>query len=135
MPPAPKRAEQVARRNKRPRAQVDGGELYPAPMPPTPRNLNPVARRWYKSLGESGQAQFYTSSDWATAIVAAHLLSEYMDGGRPVAIIAEWRALSTALLATEADRRRVYLELQASAKAGEKVDTASTIARRVLGVA
>lgn len=135
MPPAPKRAEQVARRNKRPRAQVDGGDLYPAPMPTCPRGLHPIARRWYKSLAQSGQSQFYTASDWATALVAAHLLSEYMDGGRPVAIMAEWRTLSASLLTTEADRRRVYLELQASAKPGDKVDTASTIAKRVLGVA
>jgi hypothetical protein len=87
---------------------------------------HPVAKRWFDSLAKSGQSQFYTSSDWATAFVLAETLSrelkpqplvvgdnvEMVEQPLKGATLLAFLRGVTALLATEGDRRRVSLELQ-----------------------
>src|ERR1051325_4356255 len=81
--PIPKRSEERRRRNK-----DDGPAMIQAPsgapetLPdlPEPDPLwDPIARDWYLSLRESGQAAFYEPSDWAVARYAAELMSRVLD--------------------------------------------------------
>ena len=108
--PPPKRESQRRRRNK------DGGEVEHvatsgAVEPPDPPDgLGERALAWYRSLAESGQAQFYEPSDWQVALVCAQAIDLFMETGRAT-ILAEVRGLQSQLLATEGERRRVKLEV------------------------
>ncbi|MFL1444044.1 phage terminase small subunit [Nocardiopsis protaetiae] len=111
--PVPKRSDQRRRRNK-----PAGGDVTKAPSRGSPSapeadpGWHPIARDWFSSLAESGQAQFYEPSDWATARVWAELLSRQLESGRPSAqMIASWSAGATELLTTEGARRRARVEL------------------------
>jgi hypothetical protein len=110
-------------------------------VPKANAKWHPVAKRWFDSLAKSGQSSFYQPSDWGAAYVLAESLSRELKprpvslgegaDGKPVVVMQEFpirgATLSallkgmTALLATEGDRRRVQLELQRPAKAGEPV--------------
>lgn len=126
--PAPKRSDQRRRANK-----PEAGEPTKAPgaaeveIPEADAEWHPVARRWYESLATSGQRAFYEPSDWATAYLLAESMSRELHP-QPIvssegevtmvrfppkaASVAAWLKGTTALLATEADRRRVSLELE-----------------------
>ncbi|MFB7495873.1 hypothetical protein ACFC09_14415 [Streptomyces sp. NPDC056161] len=81
--PIPKRSDQRRRRDKK-----DGPELVKAPggvapaVPPADEDLHPIAARWYASLGESGQSQFYEPSDWSMAVYLAEAMSRNLKSGR-----------------------------------------------------
>lgn len=106
--PAPKRSTQRRRTNKTGVKQVPA--VGPVEQPPAPQDWGPLARQWYESLAESGQAQFYEPSDWATAIVAGWLLDDWVESRR-AATMNEFRMLCGQLLATEGERRRGRLEI------------------------
>lgn len=88
---------------------------------------HPVARAWFEALADSGQAQFYEPSDWAIARLVAESMSRDLkpqivgvtDEGEPIAYkrplnaasVKAYLAASTDLMATEASRRRLQLEL------------------------
>jgi hypothetical protein len=92
---------------------------------------HPLARQWFDSLGQSGQATFYEPSDWATARLLAESISrelspqpmlvasgkeahiEYVTLPPKGASLAAWLKAMSSLLATEGDRRRMRVELQA----------------------
>ena len=109
--PAPKRESQRRRRNK------DGGEVERGTLavdidqPEIREGLHPRADEWYRSLATSGQAEFYTESDWQVALICAEAIDMFMDTGRAT-LLAEIRALQSQLLATEGERRRARLELE-----------------------
>lgn len=93
---------------------------------------HPVALRWYESLSESGQSQFYEPSDWATAYLMAESISRdlkpqfvgFAQTGRDTteaefatiplkgASLAAYLKAMSDLLATEGARRRASIELQ-----------------------
>jgi hypothetical protein len=95
---------------------------------------HPAAKRWFVSLGESGQSMFYESSDWATAWLLAEAISRELKPkpmvvgdkvqlvAAPVkaAAMAAFLAGCTRLLATEGDRRRLQIELQQPPAGDEK---------------
>jgi len=110
--PVPKRTEQRRRRNQD--VPVDRAPAAaPFERQPASSEWHEVARRWYDALADSGQAQFYEPSDWATAFYVAEAMSRNLDGGRFSAqLFAAVMAASTSLLATEGDRRRLRLELE-----------------------
>lgn len=94
------------------RAKSKGASGTPEADP----DWHPIARDWFSSLGESGQAQFYEPSDWATARVWAELLSRQLESGRPSAqMIQSWSGGATELLTTEGARRRARMELDKGA--------------------
>lgn len=118
--PVPKRSDQ--RRN---RVTSDEGltklevanPTYDAPAP------NPewhwIAKDWYQSLIDSGQAHYYQPSDWATAVILAESLShefkraddpETRKGISPMMMQAFFSEAGN-LLTTEGQRRRLRLEL------------------------
>lgn len=112
--PVPKRSDQRRRRNK-----SDGPELVKArggaapEMPPAEADWHPIAARWYTSLADSGQAQFYEASDWATAHYLAEAMSRNLNSGRFSAqLFAAVLSGMTDLLTTEGARRRARVELE-----------------------
>lgn len=134
--PAPKRDAERRRRNAREveTQKVDIGELIklPVDIPTVPEEWHPTARFLFESFSKSGQAMFYEPTDWATIYVVCeqihHNLSEKevllgLDGnGEPIttrmvvpmpgAVLNAVLKSMSMLLATEADRRRLSLELE-----------------------
>lgn len=80
---------------------------------PEPDDLwHPIAKRWFEALAESGQSAFYEPSDWAEAqflaeVMSRGLLADRINGP----LLSAIQTGSTRLMATEADRRRLKLEL------------------------
>lgn len=88
--------------------------MRPAVMPDHDPQWHPIAIQLYLSLAESGQADFYQSSDWAFAHSVCDDLSYIkLQGQRRSAQMLQtvYSALER-LLVSEGDRRRVRLELQ-----------------------
>lgn len=129
--PVPKRSNQ--RHGHRAKSELEAIDRVPGAanveVPPAEKAWHPVARRWYESLAESGQAYFYEPSDWATAYLIAESISRdlkpqvvglHPETGKPVkasipmkgASLAAYLKAMTALLVTEGDRRRVRVELE-----------------------
>ena len=115
MPPAPKRESQRRRRNKvepATRAPSDG-TVYGEPLE---GEHSEQARRFWEALRTSGQAQFYEPSDWAVAELIVVAIDSFI--ARPSAMmLASLNSSMSALLVTEADRRRAKLELDKTAPA------------------
>ena len=82
--------------------------------PPVDDAWHPIALRWYESLADSGQAQFYEPSDWATAAYLAEAMSRNLHAGQRFSaqLFAAVMSGMSNLLVTEGDRRRVRLELE-----------------------
>lgn len=132
--PIPKRSEERRRRNK-----DDGPELIQAPsgqpdeLPdlPEPNPLwDPIAKDWYLSLRQSGQAAFYEPSDWAVARYAAELMSRVLDcseRGPNGQLVAALNSVMSSLLTTEGDRRRARMELERKKPAGPKLASVSPL--------
>lgn len=77
---------------------------------------HPNAKRLYDSLRTSGQADFYQNSDWAYAYFLCDEISAYLNAtgrGRSAVMFASLLTGIDKLLATEADRRKARIELQA----------------------
>ncbi len=108
--PPPKRADQRRRNNKGPAIDTAPATVN-VKQPPLRSGIHPTARKWYRSLRTSGQAEFYTDSDWQTAVVATEALNLFFATGRAT-LLAEFNRMCAALLVTEGDRRRARLELQ-----------------------
>src|ERR1700683_73028 len=114
--PIPKRSDQRRRRNK-----TTGAAIVKAPTsskapkaPEADTNWHPIALEWFKSLSESGQAQFYEASDWATARYVAEAMSRNLKAGARFSAVLFAAVMSgmTELLTTEGARRRARMELQ-----------------------
>ena len=109
--PAPKRSTQRRRTNDNASVEqvVVSGEVYGQPL--EGQHSAPV-RRFWEALRASGQAQFYEPSDWAYAeVVVIPALKAFLK--RPSAMmLASLNSAMSSLLVTEADRRRVRLELE-----------------------
>ncbi len=111
--PVPKRSDQRRRRNAANPTTAVAPPAAPVPAPPLDFPAHPVAAGWYRSLSESGQAQFYEPSDWAAAQLVAFDLTRHLNSGRVSAqmLAALWSAMGD-LLTTEAARRRVRIEIE-----------------------
>ena len=136
--PVPKRSEQRRRRNKESKPDKVAAPITPIDAPPEKRAWHPVAKDWYRSLQESGQAQFYEPSDWQAARLVAEELSQYLRAKKRSAMMFAqlWSAM-TDLLTTEGARRRVKIEVERGAPEdnGEDAEIASLdeYRRRVAG--
>jgi hypothetical protein len=113
--PIGKRSEELmGHRSKEEKDAVTKAPGAAVVVMPEPDPLwHPIARRWYESLGESGQSRFYEPSDWAAAQYAAEAMTRNLNNDRFSAQLFTgiWSALND-LLTTEGDRRRVRMELQ-----------------------
>lgn len=82
-------------------------------VPPADPLWHPIARDWYESLSESGQASFYQASDWATARYIAEAMHRNLKNERFSAqLFAAVMSGMTELLTTEGARRRARLEIE-----------------------
>ncbi|MGH8875782.1 MAG: hypothetical protein ACRD0P_00300, partial [Stackebrandtia sp.] len=96
---------------------------------------------WYRSLAESGQAQYFEPSDWQAARLVAYDLTRHLNSGRASSqmLAALWSAMAD-LLSTEAARRRVRLEIVRATSDGVPEDSSGVVAvlddyRRAIGAA
>lgn len=108
--PPPKRSEQRRRRNK---VDIDRAPAHAGGVqgPDAPAWLQGLALGWYESLRTSGQAIFYTDSDWASALIVAKAIERFES--RPSAhMLTAILSGFGSLAATEGDRRRMRLELE-----------------------
>ena len=134
--PVPKRTDQRRRVNKPAIPVTEAPAAEKPSMPPADDRWHPAAKAWYESLAVSGQSKFYEPSDWATAWIVAESLSRDLkprfcglseDGPVLQALpisgssLSGYLRASAVLLVTEGDRRRLSVELQRPAPAGEKV--------------
>lgn len=110
--PVPKRSSERRRRNKesKPDRVKKGNEVK---RPRVSSHWHPIAKSWFTSLEDSGQAQFYEPSDWQAARYVAEVMSRHLAAKRLSAQLfaSLWSAM-TDLLTTEGARRRVRLEIE-----------------------
>lgn len=129
--PIPKRSDTRIRRNEPGSENTTGvvgvtkGEALGGKPYPCPAAWHPVAKKWYKSLAQSGMASYYEQSDWAQAYVIANELSVYLVSGewtdpatgrthykRNGMILSALLNSMAALGTTEGERRRMRIELE-----------------------
>lgn len=114
--PVPKRSgERMGHRTKAELAGTDVVKI-PAPavdQPPANDEWHPIAKDWYDSLAESGQAIFFEPSDWAAARYVAWVMTRNITSPRFNAQLfgGVWAAMND-LMTTEGSRRRLRLELE-----------------------
>lgn len=133
--PTPKRTTEVRRRNKKTVDTPASRASDPVDRKPNSK-WHPVAKRWFESLGNSGQSVFYEESDWATAYLIAESISRELGlqvvgvtkEGAPIkahvppkgASLSAWLKAMTGLMVTEGDRRRAAVELTTSKPSGSE---------------
>ncbi|WP_432482582.1 phage terminase small subunit [Kineococcus esterisolvens] len=113
--PVPNREEDLARPRSRKggdQQAVTKGVSRPTRVPHADPDWHPIAKRMWDSLKVSGQADFYEQSDWAIAFSLMDDLSHYKKSGKRSGQMLQVIMTSLSnLLVTEADRRRVRIEL------------------------
>lgn len=111
--PLPKRSSQRRRQNKESKPEKATAPAAPVKQPRVNGKWHPVAKDWYRSLAESGQAQFFEPSDWQAARIVAGELSYYLRSKKRAAMMFShlWSAMNE-LLTTEGARRRLKLEIE-----------------------
>lgn len=134
-PVSKRNAERVDTSHKERRNEEVESVTTPAPyLPPLEPDgspaWHPIAHELYLSFEQSGQSQFFQPSDWMQLYLLCESISrdlapQYVamvktpEGERPVkmtlplkgASMSAYRNQMAALMATEADRRRLSLEL------------------------
>ena len=127
--PVPKRNAQRRRRNEESKADTAPALTSEVEAPPVVKSWAPAAKRWYESLAESGQAQFFEPSDWQAAQLVAGELSVYLRSKKRSAMMWShiWTAM-TDLLTTEGARRRLKIEIERP-PVGEDDAEASDVAK------
>jgi hypothetical protein len=132
--PIPKRSEDRIRRNKPGSENSTGivgitkGEAMGGKPFPCPGDWHPLAKKWYRSLNQSGMKAYMEQSDWAQALIIGNELSVYLysgvvtftdSNGEEKTYIKRNGQVLTALLngmaslgATEGERRRMRIELE-----------------------
>ena len=114
--PIPKRSEEVMGHRTRAEMAERAPEAEGAAdviMPPADPDWHRIASDWYLSLGESGQSQFYEPSDWATARLAAEVMSRTLLSESRITgpLFTAMMSAACEMLSTEASRRRLRMEL------------------------
>lgn len=107
--PPPKRSDQRRRRNQ---VDVESATTDDEVRGPALTGTHSaVGKRFYEALRRSGQAQFFQPSDWAAAELTVLAIDNFVK--KPAAMmLASIQHSMSSLLVTEADRRRLHLELE-----------------------
>lgn len=126
--PVPNRSDDLARPRSRKggehlHEEVTKGVALPVTIPEPDADWHPIATMMWEALSRSGQAAYYQQSDWAFAYSLCEDLSLYKeprttkDGEiyhkRSPEMLKALMTGMSSLLMTEADRRRVRIELEA----------------------
>lgn len=124
--PVPKRSDQRRRRNVSNGPALAKGRSAGEPdVPAGDPEWHPIAADWFESLKDSGQAQFYEASDWATAVYVAEAMSRNLKQGKFSAqLFQSVMSGMTELLTTEGARRRARVELERAQEGPVAVDPA-----------
>lgn len=134
--PVPKRSTQRRRRNKESKPEVVKQTVSVIKPPPVNGQWHAIAKDWYRSLAQSGQAQFFEPSDWQAARLVADELSRYLNSTKRSAMMFSyiWSAMGD-LLTTEGARRRAKLEVerQVADEGGSDVADLNAYRSRVAG--
>lgn len=116
--------------------EVLAGEVE---IPRPDSKWHPIARQFYESLANSGQAIWLEPSDWSVAYILAESLSRDLnpqpigineETGKPVMATVPLKGSSlsaylkafSALLVTEGDRRRLRIELERQKRIDEAAE-------------
>lgn len=114
--PVPNRSEDLSRdrdANRGDRPAITKGKSRPASVPEPDPTWHPIARLLWDATIESGQADFYESSDYAFLFSICDDVSYYKHmGKRSGQMLASIYSAMENLLVTEGARRRVRVELQ-----------------------
>lgn len=131
MPAIPLREGQTqrprSRKGKGAGYEVTKGQMMPVTVPDADESWHPIAKNLFNALKTSGQSQYYQNSDWAIAYSLCDDLSRYKraedrfedgqgKGGSAMKLTAIMNALGD-LMVTEADRRRIHIELHEPSEA------------------
>lgn len=125
--PIPNRSDDLARPRERKgsdQQSVTKGVARPATIPEADPEWHPIARMIWDAMLESGQSDFYQSTDWAVAYSLCEEISRYKEPlvnsktgelyyKRSGQMFQTINAAMGDLLLTEAHRRRVRIELEA----------------------
>lgn len=124
--PIPKRSGQRRRRNVSDGPALVKAEAGKAPtVPRASGDWHPIAKRWFQSLKDSGQAQFYEQSDWLTAVYVAEAMSRNLSQSKFSAqLFQSVMSAMTDLLTTEGSRRRARVELEREAGGEDPAEAA-----------
>lgn len=137
--PIPNRSGDYSRADNEHRAgrpDVTKGEAKPATIPEPDPDWHPIARMLWDAALESGQSDFYQSTDWVFLYSVCEDLTHYKswDGKRNGQLLSTIYSALSELLITEGARRRVRIELEVpSTEVAEVVDMDER--RRRLGIA
>ena len=143
--PIPKRSDARTRANKPENeggVPLSKGVARGGKAPNGKSYWDPKVKAWYKSLKDSGMADYYEQSDWAMALLIAEELDAYYKdaakpgGKRSAMMLATIFSAMESLGVTEGERRRMRIELE---KPKEPETPASVVAiadyQKQLGVA
>lgn len=121
MPAPRKRESELAR----PRSRKGGdaaapaittGERRPVTIPREKTEWHADAKRWFKSLKTSGQADFFQDSDWALAVWIAGEMTYYREQTRrSPEMLKTILSGMEKLMTSETDRLKARVELSAPA--------------------
>lgn len=137
--PIPNRSENLARPRERKggnQQSVTKGVMRDVTIPQADPNWHPIATMLWNGCLDSGQADFYQSSDYALLYSLCEDLSNYKSyTKRSGQMLQTIYSTMGSLLVTEGDRRRVRIEL-CEPQSETKLASVSAIedARRSLGV-
>lgn len=115
--PVPKRSNEGDRRTQAKKENKPGGISRAShgskvTIPEPNQEWHPIALMVWKGALESGQSRFYESSDWAVLYSFCDDLTYYKNRSkRSAQMLTALNSMMTSLLLTEADRRRVQIEL------------------------
>jgi len=116
MPAQRKRESELAR----PRSRKGGdatapaikGERRPVTVPREKTDWHADAKRWFKSLKSSGQADFFQDSDWALAVFLCDEITYYRGGSRrSPEMLKTILSGMEKLMTSEVDRLKARVEL------------------------
>lgn len=111
--PIPKRSTERRRRNKPVLSLVKSAAGERFDWPAVPEEWHPIAKLYYSALQSSGMAAFHEPTDVADAFMHCELISRAFSGPRTYAqLILAIDAAMARHGVTEADRRRLQIELQ-----------------------
>jgi hypothetical protein len=111
--PVPKRSSERRRRAEPDALKLQTVVTNIAPSIPAALDYwHPLAKEWYEALAVSGQSTFYEASDWAVARITAEAIHRLVTADRFSSnLYGQVLEGCTSLLATEADRRKLRIEL------------------------
>lgn len=131
--PIPKRSDERIRRNKPeiPIDKVSAIGVVPIPELDLP-DCHPLTRQMYQSLLDSAQSRYFEPSDWAFALFTMRFVDGLLQSARPSALmLGQVNTMLSSLLMTEADRRRMRLEVERNKPSAEVFDVAAMFKARL----